>query len=186
MKNKYLTFTFIAAVFTAVFIFTLWSNTMAEENQSVATGEPQVKLNYLYAYANDIEAMRKFYTELVGMNEGSYRNDEQWGWLTYKCGDFELMFFRFETPVPAETRWASQPGWDDGTIENVAFVVSWSIFVPFDRFTETVKRLKDAGVVCYYPKPQWLQDSYWGFPVKDPMGNTVEIYTEGHKDAVWD
>jgi len=26
-------------------------------------------------------------------------------------------------------------------------------------------------------EPEWRVDNYWGLTVKDPMGNTVEVYT---------
>ena len=152
---------------------------MAEETTAAPGEAPEVTIKYVYAYANDLDAMRRFYTDLVGMTEGAFRNDEQWGWLVYKCAGFQLMFFRSEpplSPAPVETRWALQPGWNDGEVRDGAEIFSWSIRVPESAFADTVARLKEAGVESYYEKPMWFQDSYWGFPVRDPMGGTVEIF----------
>ncbi len=163
---------------SALFIPAFWGASMAEEKTTESSQGPQVQIKYLYAYANDLEAMRKFYTELVGMKQGAFRND-QWGWLVYDCGGFQLMFFRSEpplAPMPAETRWALQPGWNDGEIRDGAEIISWSIQVPEEDFAGTIAGLIEAGSECYYEKPMWFQDSYWGFPVRDPMGNTVEIF----------
>lgn len=166
---------------TAIFILAFWRTAMAEEKTAASNDGPQVRIKYIYTYANDLDAMRVFYTELLGMKEGAFRNDEQWGWLTYDCGGFQLMFFRSEPPhgpVPVETRWAQQPGWNDGEVRDGAQIFSWSVLVPESAFAETVARLIAAGIETYFDKPQWFQDSYWGFPLRDPMGNTVEIYSE--------
>ncbi len=141
---------------------------MAEEGK-----EPKVKLGFIYNHCNDVEAMRKFYTDLIGLKEFAFHNDEQWGWLCYKTGGLELMFFRTEDMIPVQEQWAVQPGWEGGTFEGT----SWSIEVPGESFSSVVKRLLSAGIKCFKDKPMWLQDSYWGFPVMDPMGNTVEVYS---------
>lgn len=141
---------------------------MAEEVK-----EPKVKLGFIYNHCNDVEAMRKFYTDLIGLKESGFHNDEQWGWLCYKTGGLELMFFRTEDEIPVQEQWAVQPGWEGGTFEGT----SWSILVPEESFPSAVKRLLSAGIKCFKDKPMWLQDCYWGFPVMDPMGNTVEVYS---------
>ena len=134
--------------------------------------KPAAKLGFIYNHCNDIEAMRKFYSELIGLKEAGYHDDENWGYLCYKTGGLELMFFRTEEKIRIQEQWAVQPGWEGGTFEGT----SWSILIPEEKFTEVVKRLKSAGTKAFGDKPMWLQDCYWGFPVMDPMGNTVEVY----------
>lgn len=68
---------------------------------------PEAQIKFLYLMCNDVEAMRRFYTDVVGL---------------------------------------MQPGW------------------------------KGAGARSFFDEPQWQQDTYWEFPVLDPMENTVEIY----------
>ena len=135
--------------------------------------EPKVKLGFIYNHCNDVEVMRKFYSGLIGLEEFAFHNDEQWGWLCYKTGGLELMFFRTEEEILVQEQWAVQPGWEGGTFEGT----SWSILVPEKLFAAAVERLRSVGVKCFAGKPMWLQDCYWGFPVKDPMGNTVEVYS---------
>jgi catechol 2,3-dioxygenase-like lactoylglutathione lyase family enzyme len=123
---------------------------------------------------NDIDAMRHFYTDLVGLAEGSYRNDAQYGWLTYDCGGFEFMCFRTSQPLPVPEQFSAQPGWEGGQ----RLAISWSVSIPEAQFAEVVQRLKSDGVKCFAEQPLWAQDSYWSFPVLDPTGNTVELYCE--------
>lgn len=135
--------------------------------------QPQVTLGYIYVSCNDIAAMKRFYVGLLSLDEQSFRDDGQFKWLVCRCRGFELMFFAAYTAMPVETGWHAQPGWEGGKREGV----SWSILVPEEQYAVTVRRLLDAGVPHYFDQPQWLQDCYWGFPVQDPMGNTVEVYT---------
>lgn len=135
--------------------------------------KPVIRLSFIYNHCNDIEEMRRFYTDLIGLKEFAYHNDEQWGWLCYKTGGLELMFFRTEETIPKQEQWAVQPGWEGGTFEGT----SWSIEVPEEEFASVVERLLSAEVRIFKDKPMWLQDCYWGFPVMDPMGNTVEVHT---------
>jgi catechol 2,3-dioxygenase-like lactoylglutathione lyase family enzyme len=117
--------------------------------------------------------MRHFYSDLLGMKEVSYMNDEGFGWINYKCEGFEFMFFRAMNPMPVIEEWTWQPGYD-GAEHNA---ISWAINIPEADFAATVERLKADGVKQFKDKPEWRQDSYWGFSVMDPMGNTVEVYT---------
>jgi len=133
---------------------------------------PAPKINFIYNSCNDLTAMREFYSNLIGMNETSYREGEQ-GWLVYDCGGFQFMVFPAGYELPVLTDWGMQPGWEGGTLE----VPSWSVEVPEPDFAATVQLLIDAGVPCFSDVPRWCQDSYWSFPVRDPMGNTVEVYT---------
>lgn len=134
--------------------------------------QPPVTLGYIYVTCNDLSAMRRFYVELLGLRELSYQSGGEYQWLACRCRGFELMFFPAASPVPVATGWHAQPGWDGGDCAGV----SWSVQVPPELYRETVERLLAAGVPRFFDSPQWLQDSYWGFPVQDPMGNTVEVF----------
>jgi len=39
-----------------------------------------------------------------------------------------------------------------------------------------IEKIKLEGIPVFQGKPEFRQDAYWGFSVKDPMGNTVELY----------
>jgi hypothetical protein len=49
--------------------------------------------------------------------------------------------------------------------------------MPEAEFADCYLRLREAGVRAFNEKPEWRRNSYWGYSVMDPMGNTVEVYT---------
>jgi len=159
-----------AAIVLALLILTSLA-AGAEGDSEMANPEITAKLNFIYVSCNDLETMRHFYSELLGMTETSYREGPQ-GWLVYKCGDLEFMLFPSGYEIPVIEGWGMQPGWEGGTVEGI----SWSVDVGADSFRDTVRRLIDGGVDCFSDKPMWCQDAYWSFPVRDPMGNTVEVH----------
>jgi len=135
---------------------------------------PDVYIPFIYVICNDIDEMRKFCKDGLGMEEVSYMNTDTFGWLCYQCRGFQLMFFRAEKALPVHDKFTMQPGWEGGEIETI----SWSVGIPEVNFAETVKRLKEMGYRTFSDEPHWYQDSYWGFPVLDPMGNTIEVFTQ--------
>lgn len=136
--------------------------------------KPKLNIRYLYSFCNDVASMRKFYSDQLGMKEGSHFDDEKFGWLTYKSEGVELMFFRWDSKLPVNENWAWQPG---GTVEGAKPAMSFSVGMKWDDFKAAYKRLKEAKVRAQTEKPQWRQQSYWGWTVADPMGNTIEVYT---------
>lgn len=137
----------------------------------MAEDEPRaVNIRFVYNFCNDLAAMRRFYTDLLGLAEAAYSEEHRY--LCYRSEGFQFMFFRPDADVPPAEGWADQPAYDGGT----TFVTSWSVEVPKEEFAATVARLREAGVECFAEEPDWRVDSYWGFTVKDPMGNTVEVY----------
>ncbi len=132
---------------------------------------PQANVRFVYNFCSDLAATRHFYTDLIGLDEAGYSEEQRY--LCYQCEGFQLMFFRPDAEVEALEGWADQPGYDGGT----EYVTSSSVEVPEEEFAGVVERLRAAGGACFSDKPTWRVDSYWGFTVKDPMGNTVEVYT---------
>jgi len=139
-------------------------------NEEEAT---RVNVRFVYNFCSDLAAVRHFYTDVLGMTEKSY-NDEQ-GWLVYESEGVELMFFRADGGEAGEREWAVQPGGGSGTAE----VTSWSVEIPEGDFAAAVGRLVAEGL----PRqgnvnvPDWRQGCYWGITVMDPAGFTVEVYT---------
>lgn len=145
---------------------------------------PAASVKFVYFHCNDIDAMRGFYTDLLGMDEASYRNDDEYAWLVYNCGSFQFMVFPADAEVPKLDGWGAQPGWPGGKLSTT----SWSVEVSEEQYAATVARLQEADVPLYSEQPMWCQDCYWSFPVRDPMGNTVEVYTmlaERPESTVW-
>ncbi len=131
---------------------------------------PKVNIRFLYNYCNDLAEMRHFYTELLGMKETIY--NEEWNCLCYRSEGFDFMFFGSKERIPVKDKFAWQPGWGGDL-----FITSWTIDIAEAEYAETIEKLKSANVPAVNKNPHWEQDSYWCFPVLDPMGNTVEVTT---------
>ena len=137
------------------------------------TDKPKVSIKFLYSYCKDVDAVRHFYTDIIGMDEQAYMNTEEWGWLNYECGGLEYMFFRSDETASAPDGFAAQPGGAGGKLP----IPSWTIVLEEEAFAGAVKKLQDEKVNAQQEKPLWLQDSYWGWAVHDPAGNTLELST---------
>lgn len=157
-----------------------------KESEMAETKEkPKINVRFIFSLCSDIEAMRHFYSDLLEMQEQAFFNEKQFGYLSYPCEGVHLMFFYSGQKAPVFADWAWQPGYDGGSLH----VTSWAIQIPEEDFAETVKRLKDAGVKTFSENPQWRQDSYWGFSVMDPQGNTIEVYAspkEKPESTTWE
>jgi catechol 2,3-dioxygenase-like lactoylglutathione lyase family enzyme len=128
-----------------------------------------LSLRFLYLPCRDLEAMRRFYTDLVGLTE-TYHAPGPEGGLAYACDRLQLTFFAAPDAAPNAAGWHRQPGWAGGTVAGA----SWSIVADDEAaFRAAAARLTEAGVPRHAEHPRWV--GYWSFPVRDPMGNTVEL-----------
>lgn len=126
---------------------------------------PGVK--FIYLFCTDLAAMRHFYGVLLGLQEIYFSATE--GSVAYNCDGLQFTIFEREEAARAPEGWAWQPGWREGTVAQIG----WSVVLTEEGFDTAVDRLREVGVATYYDEPQW--HGYWSFPVKDPMGNTVEV-----------
>jgi catechol 2,3-dioxygenase-like lactoylglutathione lyase family enzyme len=135
-----------------------------------ATGDAMgLSLRFLYLPCRDLEDMRRFYTDLVGLPEVFYAPGAGGG-LAYLCDRLQLTFFPAPDAAASAAGWHRQPGWKGGTVPGA----SWSIVAGDEAaFRAAVARLTEAAVPRRAERPRWV--GYWSFPVQDPMGNTVEI-----------
>lgn len=138
-----------------------------------------INIRYVFNYCNDIDKIRHFYSKLIGMKEIVYVNDNEAGYVVYQTEGFQFMWFKAEKPLNVCSQWANQPGYSGGVIEMSSFAID----VPEENYDIIIKRLKKSGVKFFNTEPEWRQNSYWGVTVMDPMGNTVEIYTESSKES---
>ena len=125
---------------------------------------PGVK--FIYLFCNDLEAIRHFYTDLLHLHEIYFSDGQS---VAYDCDGLQFTIMFDADVKPALAGWGWQPGWQAGRNS----VVSWSVVLDEEAFKTAVTKLTLSGVESYYDKPQWK--NYWSFPVKDPMGNTVEV-----------
>ncbi|MHC4841759.1 MAG: VOC family protein [Planctomycetota bacterium] len=149
--------------------------------------KPKANIRFLYAFCNDIRPVRAFYSDLLGMQEISHMDEESFGWLAYQCEGLQYMFFRWDTKLPKEARWACQPG---ETIADSSALMNFSLEYGIEDYIRLVPVLLEAKVVSEKSKPNWRQKSYWGWTIKDPMGNTIEVYAAPkdkpeEDDPVW-
>ena len=140
----------------------------------MAEKKPSFNVRFLYSMCNDVNVMRAFYSDVLGMSELSFRDDENFGWLVYDTEGFQLMFFRWDTELPVEQRWAWQPG---DFREDGAPLMSFSLEYPEDELHAVVKRVREAGATTATDDPTWRQMSYWGWTIKDPMGKAIELFS---------
>lgn len=140
---------------------------------------PGASVRYLYLPCDDLPAMRRFYGELIGLDEIWFGD----GMVAFDCGGLQFTVFECNTAERVVAGWARQPGWEGGE----AAAVSWSAEMTAESFAAAVGRLGTVGVDARWPEPRWV--GYWSFPVRDPMGNTVELThpsdTEPDPDATW-
>lgn len=123
---------------------------------------------FLYLHGADVEAARRFYGELVGLDEIFFSPDD--GVVGFVVGDLQLTVAAHPDPDPAAT-WSAQLGWEGGTGARP----SWGVELAADPFVRAVRALVGAGAECRFEEPEWV--GYWSFPVRDPGGHTVELST---------
>lgn len=124
---------------------------------------------FIYIYCNDLDAMRRFYSKLVGLDELYYSNEGD-GALGYRHGSVQFTILPSSEENSVEPKWHRQPGWSGGSVE----APSWSFqMATMEAFRGGVERLQNADIPTFDAEPKWR--GYWSFPVKDLMGNTVEL-----------
>jgi len=115
--------------------------------------------------------MRRFYTELIGLEETFY--DAERNWLTYQSGDLQIVYMQATSPRPVGKVWAKNPGYkDSGTDESL----SWVITVDSAAFDTILERLK-AAQAPLLSDPQEPQPGHKQIMTRDPMGTCIEIYS---------
>lgn len=135
----------------------------------------QIYINTIFRWCNDVDPIRHFYTDLLGLEETYYRNDEEHGWLTYKIGDTQLVFTRASSPLPVEAEWAKAPAYQGGTKE----LESWVMAVNKDNYQTIVQGIKASDALIYDGE---LEREELLLMVKDPMGFTIELWLETDDD----
>jgi len=132
---------------------------------------PKVHHNTIFSYCNDVATMRHFYTDLLGLEE-TYFDDEQ-GWLTYSSGTLQVVFVRAKSPLPVTSDWGKQPSYQEGKLE----IPSWVIQIDYADFDATIERIKsDASVTLLDGNVRSPRDGHKSFWLRDPMETTIELY----------
>lgn len=120
---------------------------------------------FTYLFCNDLEQMKWFYTEIIGLNLVWDSEDS----IAFKIGEHQLSIHSNKDFTPLSSYFAIQPGWEGGREART----SWSLECDKEDFNEIVQSVMKHEVTTYYSEPKWK--GYWSFPILDPMNNTIEI-----------
>lgn len=127
------------------------------------------KLGSLFLMCNDVAQVEKFYGQILGIKVTGSAIE---GYIDVDAG-IHITFFKGDYELPIQKDWAWQPGYKGGT----ANIASWTIKFNDVEFRKALAKIKSEQVESLKDTPEWRHDSYWGYTVKDPMGNTIELYT---------
>lgn len=128
--------------------------------------------SFIYLHCDEIKPARDFYTGVLGLSE-TFFSDEMAS-VGYQVGDLQLSVTLHRAAGRANG-WASQLGWEGGTTA----AASWGFELSPEDFRRAVENVGRRGVEAHNQQPAWV--GYWSFPVRDPMGNTVELSTPGEE-----
>lgn len=106
-----------------------------------------------------------------------FEDNGEHGWLTYESDSLQIVFMRANKELPTLNGWSKQPSFGGGEHESS----SWVITVSADEFDAIVSRLNENDINVYSRQPHILESGAQQFFALDPMGNTIEIYTEHTK-----
>ncbi len=134
----------------------------------------EIELNTIFRWCNDVVPMRHFYTDCLGLEETYFRDDAEHGWLAYQIGQVQLVFIRAATPQTIATEFAKNPGYTGGSLE----AESWVLKMERPSFEAIVERLQANRYPLYAQEPEQPRPGALQFIALDPMGFTVEVYTE--------
>lgn len=127
------------------------------------------ELAHFFVPCNDVEAMRSFYVDLLGMEEYQYAAGQ---YVNVKTAGLIVMFIKVDETVPAHADYAWQPGWEGGT----GLRPSFSVKIAQEDFAALTERLRGTDIARFNERPEWRQDSYWGLTINDPTGMTLELW----------
>jgi len=120
--------------------------------------------------ANDVSLVEKFYAKLLNL---SVTGSCEEGWLGIELGEMQILYFKSDYEIEKLQEWAWQPGYRAGA----GNLTSWGLEFEENDFQKVVGNFQATAAESLYQRPDWRRDKYWGFTVKDPMGNTIELYT---------
>jgi catechol 2,3-dioxygenase-like lactoylglutathione lyase family enzyme len=117
---------------------------------------------------------RRFYSELLGLDEIYFSDDD--GTVGYRVGTLQITVALYPGAKPIEG-WSAQLGWAGGDTP----MPSLGVELDPEAFRRAVRSLAAAGVTARFSEPQWV--GYWSYPVRDPIGHTVEISITTDRDS---
>ena len=133
-----------------------------------------VHINDLFMWCNDINAIRQFYTEILGLIEGWYDPKPELGppYVVYKLANNQSLHFlkKNETDITDEN-WSYQ---SSSAIPNGIEKTSWTLNVSKSTADEILKRIQQRGAKSYQETIE-SRSGYSAITLLDPMGNTIDL-----------
>ena len=130
------------------------------------------RISTVFFWCNSVKEVRAFYSGVLGLAE-SFGDDAQ-GVAYDLSGAGEAQQFFFlpgPEPLPVQREWAMSPSFSGDKIA----IPSWVVEVAPADFDTVVARAQ-ASEVTFHPDGESGWDGHRQIYLKDPMGNTVELY----------
>lgn len=121
---------------------------------------------YLHCKPAHIDRARAFYRDVLALTETFASEDE--GIVGYQVGELQITI-EAQPEFAGPDGWAKQLGWRGGSSSTPSF----GIELTATGYAAAIDRAIAGGVECWRQAPDWV--GYWSFPVRDPMGHTVEL-----------
>lgn len=165
-------------LFSTIFSTYLLLVTMTATAQSVGSGESSdaggdsafAYLGNIAFWVSDFDAMRKFYSDVVGVPEAG-TGEKPRRWVFYNHEGFSFSLLKSDDLVPERKGWTRCP-MPGSTGEN------WRPYVTFyvSDLRAVINRCKAAGVVVRTEEPFTLGQGFGeSIEVMDPDGNAVAL-----------
>lgn len=132
----------------------------------------KIESPYFMNICKDIDAVRYFYSELIGLRENNFVKNSH---IDYSARGKTMIFFE------GDTLFKDLESYSEKFSNKSSGKYSWCIKIEKEKFSNVVTRLLNAGIKLLIDKRDWRQEGIWLFSVIDPAGNIVEIYSEHSK-----
>ena len=104
---------------------------------------------FLYLHCTDLELARRFYSDLLGLTEIYFSEEE--GSIGYLVGTLQISISTHAASTPVDG-WAKQMGWEGG----FTATPSWGIEMAPHEFRRSVQVARDTGIDVRNPEPRWV------------------------------
>ncbi|MHA2032233.1 MAG: VOC family protein [Candidatus Kariarchaeaceae archaeon] len=134
-----------------------------------------IHINDLFIWCNNVDEMKMFYSELIGLNEVWYDPEPKTGppYIVYKLGNNQsLHFIGRSNKIEVNQNWSYQPS---SEIESGIEKFSWTLELSKYLLEEIVQRLGENQIQTFQ-KEITTRSGYSAISVLDPMGNTIDLY----------
>ncbi|MBC7473110.1 MAG: hypothetical protein H7263_02375 [Candidatus Sericytochromatia bacterium] len=130
-----------------------------------------VGLPIFFNLCANVEEMRTFYTEILGIKENYYQKNN---FIDYNSNGLTMMFFQADSIINNMS--SAKKRYSQGHFESLL----WTIKIDQDAFIKAIQKLSNHENQIKYNLStiQWNNDGFWNFSVDDPMWNKIIIYMQ--------